>query len=118
MEDENVEVRPEQKDEQLDNSKMTITIDLERIFDPKRTKNNLMMTMECCNFTDDDDKDMGSILHGVPAHTVIRDKETKEDWVLNYGELFRLYKKAREHFGVAEKIRGAKDIPNSSDLVV
>jgi len=92
-------VRVERKDEDpLDNSRMTITLELERIFDPNRSKNNLMMTMEACSFSDDEDKLVGEILHGIPAHTVIRDKETGEDWVLNFGELFSTYKKAREDF--------------------
>lgn len=92
-------VRVERKDEDpLENSRMTITLELERIFDPNRSKNNLMMTMEACSFSDDKEKIVGEILHGIPAHTVIRDKETGEDWVLNYGELFNTYKKARDEF--------------------
>jgi len=105
---EEVELRPEQKDEQLKNDRMTITIELERIYDPQRSRNNLMMTMQSVSLGDDEGNMVGEVLHGIPAHTVIRDKETKEDWVLNYGALFEVYKKARKYFGVAEKIR-AKD---------
>lgn len=93
-----VELRPEQKDEPLKNDRMTITIELERIYDPKRTKNNLMMTMESVSLGDDEGNRVGEVLHGIPAHTVIRDAETKEDWVLNYGTLFTAYKKSRDNF--------------------
>lgn len=93
-------VKVEKKEEaKLVNSKMSITLELERIFDPNRSKNNLMMTMEACTFTEPDtEKTVGEVLHGIPAHVVIRDKETGEDWVLNYGELFEIYKKKREGF--------------------
>ena len=87
----------------LENSKMTITIEIERFFDPKRKKNNLMMTMGAADFTDENDKDVGSVLHGVPAHTIIRDKETGEDWLVNHGVLFTAYMKAREEFEKEEE---------------
>jgi hypothetical protein len=91
-------VKVETKEEaKLVNDKITITIQLERIFDPNRKKNNLMMTMESATFADPKTDDVvGEVLHGVPSHSVIRDKETGEDWVLNYGDLFTAYKKARE----------------------
>lgn len=97
MEDE-PKVKVEKKEEaKLVNSKMRVTVDLERIFDPNRKKNNLMMTMESATFADPKtDAVVGEVLHGIPAHSVIRDKETGEDWVLNYGDLFTVYKKARE----------------------
>jgi hypothetical protein len=98
-----VELRPEQKDEPLKNDRMTITIELERIYDPQRTKNNLMMTMESVSLGDDDGKLVGEVLHGIPAHTVIRDAETKEDWVLNYGVLFTAYHNARKEFKEEKK---------------
>lgn len=93
-------VKVETKEEaKLVNDKITITIQLERIFDPNRKKNNLMMTMESATFADPEtDAVVGEVLHGVPAHSVIRDKETGEDWVLNYGDLFTAYKKARGDF--------------------
>ena len=109
----------DRKEEPLENSKMTIVIELERTFDPNRKRNDLMMTMGAAEFTDPEtDEKVGAVLHGVPAHSVIRDNVTKEDWILNYATLFTAYIKAREHFGVAEKIRNPKDVPNSSDLVV
>jgi len=98
-----VELRPEQKDEPLKNDRMTITIELERIYDPKRSQNNLMMTMDSVSLGDDDGNLVGKVLHGVPAHTVIRDAETKEDWVLNYGTLFDAYHKARKEFKEEKK---------------
>lgn len=118
-EEKEIEVRPEQKDEKLSNDRMTITVDLERMFDPKRKKNNLMMTMDAIIMSDQDDKEVGMVLHGIPCHSVIRDKETGEDWILNYGELFNAYVNARANFGKGdESSKDEKDIPNSSDLVV
>ena len=93
-----VELRPEQKDEPLKNDRMTITIELERTYDPNRSKNNLMMTLESVSLGDDEGNLVGEVLHGVPAHTVIRDAKTKEDWVLNYGVLFDAYHLARKEF--------------------
>ena len=105
----------DEKEEKLVNSKMFITIELERTFDPNRTKNNLMMTMPAAQFADPETDEMvGEVLHGIPAHSVIRDKVTKEDWVLNYAALFTAYMKARAEF---EKPVDPKDIPNSADLV-
>ena len=97
MSEDKVKVVPEigGKDEPLENKMMEVTVDLERIFDPNRSKNNLMMTMGACSF-DDGEKEVGEILHGVPAHCVIRDKVTGEDWVLNYGILFEQYMNARK----------------------
>ena len=93
------QVRVEKIDEDpLDNAKIRLVVEVERIFDPNRSKNNLMMTMGACDFTDENEKRVGEILHGIPAHSVIRDKETGEDWVLNYGVLFHAYKEAREKF--------------------
>jgi len=94
----NVTQEVEGKDEPLENQKMKIVIELERIYDPNRSKNNLMMTMEACSFSDDSgevSKLVGEILHGIPSNTVIRDKETGEDWVLSFQQLFEEYKKVR-----------------------
>lgn len=90
------------EDAPLENAKMTITIELERIFDPERSKNNLMMTMAAVTLADDKDQIVAEVLHGVPAHSVVRDKETGEDWVLNYGDLFTAYSKARVAFEADE----------------
>lgn len=97
MSEDKVKVVPEigGKDEPLENKMMEVTVDLERIFDPNRSKNNLMMTMSACSF-DDGEKEVGEILHGIPAHCVIRDRVTGEDWVLNYGILFEQYMNARK----------------------
>lgn len=104
-------LRKEEKDERLENKKMTITVELERIFDPNRSKNNLMMVLDAASISGEDEEPIADVLHGIPCHTVIRDKKTKEDWVLNYLELFKAYEKER---GKLDK----EDIPNSSDLVV
>lgn len=113
MEEERVDVVPEieGKDEPLENSKMTFLVEVERIFDPKRKKNNLMMTMGACEFTDNKEVKVGEVLHGIPAHSVIRDKETGEDWVLNYGVLFQAYKDARFNFGKGDEEVGEPDTP-------
>jgi hypothetical protein len=85
--------------EPLKNSKMKIVIELERTFDPNRKRNDLMMTMGAAGFTDPEtDEEVGEVLHGVPAHSVIRDKRTKEDWLLNYADLFTAYMRARQEF--------------------
>jgi hypothetical protein len=98
MDKNKVKVVPETKGtEPLKNKKMTIEVELERIFDPNRSENNLMMTMAACSF-DDGENDVGEVLHGIPAHCVIRDKVTGEDWVLNYGNLFEQYMNARKNF--------------------
>jgi len=96
MDKDKIKIRKEGKDEKMENQKMKIVVELERIYDPKRQENNLMMTMGACTFHDDDDKFVGEVLHGIPAHSVIRDKETGEDWVLNYGILFEEYKSVRK----------------------
>lgn len=83
-------------DKPLDNKKIKIVVEVERIFDPNRQQNNLMMTMAAVTMSDDSGM-KGEVLHGIPAHSVIRDSETGEDWVLNYGDLFTAYKKAREN---------------------
>jgi len=98
----------DRKQEPLKNSKMKIVIELERIFDPNRKRNDLMMTMGAAGFTDPDtNEEVGEVLHGVPAHSVIRDKRTKEDWVLRYDVLFTEYIRAREEF--------EKDVDNTED---
>ncbi len=90
-------------DEPLDNKKMKIVVEVERIFDPKRKKNNLMMTMAAVTMENDEGVS-GEVLHGIPAHTVIRDMKTKEDWVLNYGVLFNSYMEAREKLEADENL--------------
>lgn len=91
-------LRKEAKEESLENTKITITVELERIFDPNRTKNNLMMTMDAASIQGEgDDEPVAEVLHGIPCHTVIRDKEKKEDWVLNYLSLYNAYDKARKN---------------------
>jgi hypothetical protein len=98
MDKDKVKVVPETKGtEPLKNKKMTIEVELERIFDPNRSENNLMMTMAACSF-DDGENEVGEVLHGIPANCVIRDKVTGEDWVLNYGNLFEQYMNARKEF--------------------
>ena len=93
---ENPTIRKEEKEEKLPNTKMTITVDLERIFDPNRSQNNLMMVLDAACINDDEGKPVADVLHGIPCHTVIRDKSTKEDWVLNYLELFKAYEEERQ----------------------
>ena len=97
MDEPKVTIEDREKDEPLKNDRMKITLEVERIFDPNRSKNNLMMTVAGATFTDPNtEEEVGEILHGVPTHTLIRDKETKEDWLVNWGELFGAYKDARE----------------------
>lgn len=103
MGDEKVKITKEGKSEKLVNKKIKIVVEIERIFDPNRSMNNLMMTMGACEFHDDDDKFVGEVLHGIPAHSVIRDKETGEDWVLNYGNLFEEYKSCRKRLAETEE---------------
>jgi hypothetical protein len=106
MEDGQVRVvdTEDKEEEKLVNSKMKIVIELERTFDPKRTRNDLMMTMGAAEFADPvTDEKVGEVLHGVPAHSVIRDKTTKEDWVLNYADLFTAYIRARAEFEKPEE---------------
>lgn len=106
----------EGKDEPLKNDKMRLVVEVERIFDPERKMNNLMMTMGACSF-DDGENEVGEVLHGVPAHSVIRDKETGEDWVLNYGVLFHAYKDARSNFGKGDEEVGEPDTPEDGVIL-
>lgn len=88
----------------LVNSRMRLVIELERTFDPNRSKNQLSMTMEGATFENPDtETKVGEVLHGIPGHTIIRDAETKEDWRLHWGELFAAYKSAREEFEKEEE---------------
>jgi hypothetical protein len=104
-----VKLEDMEKDTPLENIRMTITVEVERIFDPNRRKNNLMMTMGAAKFTDPNEKSVGEVLHGVPAHSVIRDRETKEDWVLNYGDLFTAYLKARGDLNMFDSMEEARE---------
>lgn len=98
MEDPKVKVEEEEKTG-LVNTRMRLVIELERTYDPNRSKNQLHMTMDGATFTNPDTEEkVGEVLHGIPAHTIIRDAETKEDWRLHWGELFSAYKSAREEF--------------------
>ena len=95
---ENPTIRKEAKDEHLENTKITITVELERIFDPNRSKNNLMLTLDAASISGEGDEEpIAEVKHGIPCHTIIRDLEKKEEWVLNYLSLFKAYEKEREN---------------------
>ena len=82
----------------MKNKKMTIEIELERTFDPKRRKNTVMFYMEAITFYEDEQKKkkVGSICHGVPCNVLIFDKKTGETWTLSDKKLFETYMEARE----------------------
>lgn len=105
MDEPKVTIEDREKDEPLENTRMKITLEVERIFDPNRSKNNLMMTMAAgATFTDPDtEEEVGEIVHCIPTHTVIRDNVTKEDWLVNYGDLFGAYIEAREELEEEEE---------------
>lgn len=102
-------LRKEEKDERMENTKMTITVEVERIFDPNRKRNNLMMVMEAASIAGEGEDDpIAEVMHGIPCHTIIRDKETKEDWVLNYLSLFKAYDEARKNLKTFESMEEAR----------
>ena len=113
-------IEDKEEAEQLDNATIKVTLTLERIFDPNRPKNNIMMTQEAARFKEKDsgkDEIIGEISHGIPVHTVISDKLTGEEWVLNFADLFTEYTKARKEMDVIEKHIEEEETPEENVIL-